>query len=700
MKIGDLNPLALAPSFRLGLRITHRLRRFWKLLVTPSVRNQLPEMLHQSQLLAGLLAVVILLGVLVHTFMIFYAPTEDRADWAVVPTMLLLGLAFFLNRGGHFSISSWITILIISLAIFLIAFNTGDRPVEPGFLTFLFIPLLFAGMFLAEKRFLLLAAIYILCIGFSPAVISGVSPEAVWTGPAAFMAVAGGMIYLIIHHRNFLEFDRQRELVEKEERYRTLLETNYEGICIIGDGLVLDANPNFARIFGHALSEVVGESISRFLPLEFQAGGLGPMQLKGDRPFNLPVYRKDGALFYIEMISKQQAYRGQPAQVIAIRDVTERVEAEARIHRQLQSLAALRAIDIAITSSLDLRVIFDVLLDKVATELGVDAACILLFNAHNQMLEFAAGRGFRTQALKHTRLRLGEGYAGSAALGREMVSIRDLRRNKTDFLRSKDFYAEGFVTYYAVPLVAKGYVKGVLETFQRAEINPDREWLNLLEALAGQAAIALDNAGLFGDMQRSNAELVLAYDTTIEGWSRALDLRDHETEGHSQRVAEITARLARKMGMNEAELVHVRRGSLLHDIGKMGIPDQILLKPGKLTAEEWEIMKKHPTYAYELLSPIPYLRPALDIPYCHHEKWDGTGYPRGLRGEQIPLSARVFAIVDVWDALNSKRPYRPAWRVEDTINYIRELSETHFDPKVVGPFFELLDDWKELFSHD
>jgi HD-GYP domain-containing protein (c-di-GMP phosphodiesterase class II) len=184
-------------------------------------------------------------------------------------------------------------------------------------------------------------------------------------------------------------------------------------------------------------------------------------------------------------------------------------------------------------------------------------------------------------------------------------------------------------------------------------------------------------------------DLILAYDSTIEGWSRALDYKDKETEGHSRRVTEMTLRIAREMGMNEEELVHVRRGALLHDIGKMGIPDSILLKLGPLTEEEWEIMRLHPVYSYDLLYPIAYLRPALDIPYCHHEKWDGTGYPRGLKGEQIPLTARIFAVVDVWDALRSDRPYRSARSEEQTIENIRALSGIQFDPKVVDIFFKL-----------
>jgi putative nucleotidyltransferase with HDIG domain len=190
----------------------------------------------------------------------------------------------------------------------------------------------------------------------------------------------------------------------------------------------------------------------------------------------------------------------------------------------------------------------------------------------------------------------------------------------------------------------------------------------------------------------TGAEVAQAYDLTIEGWSHALDLRDHETEGHTQRVTEMTVHLARTLGVDEEALVHIRRGALLHDIGKMGIPDEILLKPGKLTAEEWAIMQQHPVYAYDFLAPIAYLRPALDIPYCHHEKWDGTGYPRRLQGEQIPYAARLFALVDVWDALCSDRPYRCGWPREEVCAYIRAGAGSHFDPRLVDPFLRLVDE--------
>jgi putative nucleotidyltransferase with HDIG domain len=232
-------------------------------------------------------------------------------------------------------------------------------------------------------------------------------------------------------------------------------------------------------------------------------------------------------------------------------------------------------------------------------------------------------------------------------------------------------------------------VKGILEIYQRSPLPSDPDWLGFLEALATQAAIAIDVARLFADLQRSNSELTLAYDTSLEGWSRALDMRDQETEGHSQRVTEMTMTLAQAMGIYDSELVHVYRGALLHDIGKMGIPDKILLKPGPLTPDEWVIMRQHPENAFKLLSPISHLRRALEIPYSHHEKWDGTGYPRGLKGEEIPLCARIFAVVDAWDALNSDRPYRKAWSKKEAYDYILSQSGTSFDPAVVEKFQQL-----------
>jgi len=402
-----------------------------------------------------------------------------------------------------------------------------------------------------------------------------------------------------------------------------------------------------------------------------------------DQPFGgLMLYSDQPGFFTPERVEFFQAYAHQAAAALENARLFEETE------RRLKHVQALHDIDMVISSSFDLSMTLNIILDQIASQLKVDAADVLLLNPRSQMLTYTAGRGFRTAALQRTHLRLGEGNAGRAALARHAIYIADLRENDDSFSRAPLLGSEDFIAYYGVPLIAKGQIKGVLEIFHRAPLAADDEWRDFLETLAGQAAIALDNTSLFDNLQRANVELAVAYDATIEGWSRALDLRDKETEGHTQRVTKMTERLAGAMKLEDAELVHIRRGALLHDIGKMGVPDSILLKPDKLTDDEWAIMRKHPEYAYEMLLPIDFLRPALDIPYYHHEKWDGAGYPRGLKGEQIPLAARIFAVVDVWDALRSDRPYRPAWPEEEIREHIRSLAGIHFDPEVVKVFLE------------
>ena len=359
-------------------------------------------------------------------------------------------------------------------------------------------------------------------------------------------------------------------------------------------------------------------------------------------------------------------------------------------NHRLQRIASLREIDGVIAQSLDLRISLEVILRHLSEQLGVDAADVLVVNTSLQNLEFKAGRGFRTPAKIRIQQRLGEGQAGMAIVERRMVQIPDVAASGAVFVQPELLKNEQISVYFAVPLIIKGQVNGVLEIFHRTPLKPDDEWFDFLNTLAGQTAIAIDNDRLFNGLQHSNLELGMAYDATIEGWSYALDLRDKETEGHTQRVTEMTIKLAQSFNITNGALKQVRWGALLHDIGKMGVPDGILFKPGPLTDDEWVVMKKHPILAFEMLMPIHYLKDALDIPYCHHEKWDGSGYPRGLKGEQIPLAARIFAVVDVWDALTSDRPYRKAWTKEKTLEHIKKGSGTHFDPQVVKLFLQNL----------
>jgi PAS domain S-box-containing protein/putative nucleotidyltransferase with HDIG domain len=409
----------------------------------------------------------------------------------------------------------------------------------------------------------------------------------------------------------------------------------------------------------------------------------------------VPIRAEDQVIgtFALYLPQPRPATPGEVQLVTTLSEIAGNAIQRMRLHeqteQQLSRMTALRSVDQAISSSLDLQMTLTDFLDQVVTQLSVDAADVLLLGPHDQMLSFAAGRGFRTDDFQQTHTRVGEGRAGRAVLERRTV-ISDLQAYESASKRTGLLTRENFASYIGVPLIAKGRVLGALEIFHRSQLDPAPEWLDFLSALASQAAIALDNAELFNNLQRANSDLQLAYDATIEGWSRALDLRDKETEGHTQRVTETNERLARAMGVSDAELIHIRRGALLHDIGKMGVPDSILLKPGPLTDDQWTMMRQHPVFAYEMLSSILYLQPALDIPYCHHEKWDGTGYPRGLKGRQIPLAARIFAVVDVWDALRSDRPYRRAWPDDKVRAHLRSLAGVHFDPQVVETFLRLL----------
>jgi PAS domain S-box-containing protein len=381
--------------------------------------------------------------------------------------------------------------------------------------------------------------------------------------------------------------------------------------------------------------------------------------------------------------------------LVALAEISANAIHRATLHeqteRRVQRLAALRAVDTAIGASLDMRLALNVLLAQLTHQLSVDAACVLTFDEDNRILEYVAARGFRSVAISNARIKIGEGPAGRAALTRERVYISNLQENEAGFMQERSLSTENFITYHAVPLIAKGELKGVLEVFHRSYLRQDPEWVDFLETMAGQAAIAIDNASLFTALQRSNLELALAYDSTLEGWVHALEMREQVPEGHSQTLVELTVRMARRARKTESEIAAIRRGALLHDIGKLALPDAILQKPGPLTEEEWEIMRMHPVYAYQLLSPIAYLKDSLDIPYSHHERWDGSGYPCHLAGDQIPEDARLFAVVDVWDALRSDRPFRKGWDDERAIEYIKLNAGRHFDPKAVEMFFELLD---------
>ncbi len=365
-------------------------------------------------------------------------------------------------------------------------------------------------------------------------------------------------------------------------------------------------------------------------------------------------------------------------------------EAE-RARRRLAMIQTWRIIETSISSRLSCQEIAEIFVQEVMLRLGFDAVAVTFWDeapAPCQAMHREAGLP-KPDCLAKRDASFWERHP----IGRQVRHERriylepgwDARAPIIDTECSREFRG-----YVAVPLLAQDRFWGVLELFSRQPFLDPDEVETLAQALAAQFAIALDNAHLLNELRKALKEISEAYDRTIEGWVQMLDMRDEETEGHTQRVTQMAVALAKEMNFSEEELQHIRRGALLHDIGKISIPDRILRKPGPLTPEEWAIMRQHPERAYEILSPIEYLRPALDIPYAHHERWDGSGYPRGLKGEEIPLAARLFAVVDVYDALTSNRPYRQAWPQEKALKFIESKAGKWFDPEVVRVFLKLV----------
>jgi PAS domain S-box-containing protein len=463
------------------------------------------------------------------------------------------------------------------------------------------------------------------------------------------------------------------------------------------EGRLLFANAAsrpFLDLWRVRVGELVPKECRALIAEAYSSDAMRETQLQiGDRFFacTLAPVRPSG---YLNVYGRDvtETKRAQDALARQAEELQQRNADLARLNdlteRRLQRLTALRAIDTAITSSFKLELVLNILLGQLADLIGAHAADILIYLPDLQTFRFSCGRGFRTAGTQQAYQRKTGSYANQATQDRRTVKVPALNEAADAARIYPRIAGEGFQSYLCLPLVAKGAIKGVLEVFQRAPLDLDPEEENFLEMVAGQAAIAIDNAGLFEGLQSTNDELTLAYNDTLSGWARTLELRTRGSGGEAQRLADASIRLARMLGAGEAELVPFYRGAVLHDIGMMGVPESILLKPGPLTEAEWELVRRHPQHAQDLLSSINYLRSAVDIPFCHHEKWDGSGYPRGLAGNQIPFAARVFAVVDVWDSMRSPRPYRPAHTDAEAREEIRRGSGTHFDPAVVKVFLE------------
>jgi PAS domain S-box-containing protein len=414
--------------------------------------------------------------------------------------------------------------------------------------------------------------------------------------------------------------------------------------------------------------------------------------------------KKDKQVIDVDLrVAALTPYSWEDGVIVTAMDLTEQLKSEENLNASFEQIktlltrmSALRNIDQAITSPDESGELIKQILGLMRQTLNLDVVMVSLFEKGHQYLRLIGINGKEVEADCVGITFTENAYIRQARETNELVS--QLRTKNSDFqdLRYRLNTELELEQYMVVPLMVKGEVLGVLEVLAEKSVCHGPDCREFLQTMAVQLAIALDNANLANQKELAFEALQNSYEATIEGWALALEMRDKETAGHSERVVELTIELAKRVGFSDEECTHLRRGVRLHDIGKMSIPDRVLLKPGSLNEEEWEIMKQHPVYAYNLLKEIPYLLPALDIPYCHHERWNGSGYPRGLMGEEIPLGARIFAVVDIWDALTSDRPYRAAWSTQKTVAYLNEQAGILVDPQLVDLFLQVLVEKKEI----
>lgn len=434
-------------------------------------------------------------------------------------------------------------------------------------------------------------------------------------------------------------------LNESETRFRLFAKTSFEGIVLSENGVFVDFNDQFANMVGYTREELLGKSVMFIIAPESQ--GLVEDAIRTNRmePYKIFGLHKDGTKLLLEIMAQSLNTENHKLRATAIRDITEqeRIQSALRLSEKKFSTAFYASPD------------------------------SININRLSDGLYLEVNQGF-TNIMGYTA----EDVIGKTSLELDIWAEPEDRAKLVNGLREN-----GEVTNLEAKFLMKsGDYRIGLMSAKIMECDKEPCILSVTRDITE-----------WKDTQKKieilNNELLTAYDETLEGWSRALNLRDSNTDAHSKRVVDLTIKLAKAVDFPESELVYLRRGAILHDIGKMGVPDHILLKPGSLNDEEWKIMRLHPVFAYEMLSAIPFLEKSLDIPYCHHEKWDGTGYPRGLKEKQIPLSARIFSIIDVFDALTSDRPYRPAWRKNEALAYIREKEASFFDSDIAERFFEL-----------
>jgi PAS domain S-box-containing protein len=481
-------------------------------------------------------------------------------------------------------------------------------------------------------------------------------------------------------------------LERSEETARTIFNALPDLIYLINaDGKIASANQAFTTQFNKPIQEIIGASVFNFMP---------PDQVDNFKDTFTEVLQTGKAIrrervtsrgYFRDSINPILDEKGHVSQIaVFTRDITQQKKVEAAEREQNQLAQALRATAEALTTEINLDNLLDAILANIEKVVPHDSANIML--VESGIARVVRMRGYPSQGSSSyvERLRL---PINSTPTLRYMNETRlpfliPDTANHTEWMETPD--TSWISSYIGAPIHMKDHLFGFIGVNSQTACFFNQTHAERLQAFAYQAAIAFNNAEMFKRLQDSHISLSTAYDDTIAGWARALEMRDRNTEGHTHRVAELAIQLAQKLGISGEDLEHIYRGAQLHDIGKIAIPDSILRKPGPLSPSEWEIMRQHPRFANDMLSRIDYLKPALVIPYCHHERWDGSGYPRGLKGDEIPLSARIFAIIDVWDTLQYERPYGFPWEKKKVVEYIRSESGKRFDPSIVEIFLAMV----------
>lgn len=500
----------------------------------------------------------------------------------------------------------------------------------------------------------------------------------------------------------------EQALAESNARLEGVISTAMNAIVTVDSAQnIVIFNPAAEKIFGHSAADVLGKSIDMLIPeryrdihrihvMNFSATGVSNRSM--GMLESLYGLRANGGEFPMEAYISQSVVNDRKFFTVILQDIAERKASEEALRQRAYELELLSSISSSLRAASNVAEMIPIIVRHAAKVVNAANASIFLLDGESGELVSSSWYDAHEDgevllkvetAVRH---RLGKGITGCVAQTGEPRYTEDLQTDETAVIlpleadRLREIHSG-----LSLPLRAHKQVVGVLHVWLRKKRTFTENETRLLTAVAEMAGNAIHRASLHEQALQHANELALAYDNTLAGWARALELRDELTEGHTRRVTDLTVQLARAMNAPEEEIVQIRRGAILHDIGKMGIPDSILNKTGSLTAHEKQIMQMHPQYAYDMLSLIPFLKPALDIPYCHHEWWDGNGYPRGLKEEEIPLAARIFSVADVWDALTSDRPYRAGWTRDATLKYIKDGAGKQFDPRVVEVFLKVIE---------